>query len=70
MLAQTVISWFGGSQEVSGHQTAAAVITLLLVLSLGMVVRVSWAGVVFDVSAANPTKEEGAKLETTGKPAV
>jgi hypothetical protein len=68
MLSQTLITWTGGRLEVTGHRTAAAVITLLLVLSLGMVVRIAWAGVVFDVPSANPTKHPDAKPPTTGKP--
>jgi hypothetical protein len=35
---------------------AAVAITLLLVLSIGMLVRIAWSGVVFDVAPASPSK--------------
>jgi len=70
MLSQTVITWGGGTQEVPGRRTAAAVITLLLVLSIGMVMRIAYAGVVFDGQPASPTKDAGAIPQMTGKPAA
>jgi hypothetical protein len=70
MLSQTVITWGGGSQEVPGRQTAAAVITILLVLSIGMLMRIAYAGVLFDVQPASPTTDGVAKPQTTGKPAA
>lgn len=70
MLSQTVITWGGGSQEVPGRQTAAAVITLLLVLSIGMLMRIAYAGVLFDVQPASPTTDGAAKPQATGKPAA
>lgn len=60
MLSQTVITWGGGSQEVPGRQTAAAVITLLLVLSIGTLMRIAYAGVALEGQAANPTTDGGA----------
>jgi hypothetical protein len=65
MLSQTVISWSGGSQEVPGRQTAAAVITVLFALSIAMLMRIAYAGVVFDGQPASPTKDGGAKPQTT-----
>jgi len=53
-----------------GRRTAAAVITLLFVLSIGMLMRIAYAGVMFDGQPASPTKDEGAKPQTTGKPAA
>ena len=70
MLSQTVITWGGGSQEVPGRQTAAVVITLLLVLSLGMLMRIAYAGLLFDVQPTSPTRDGVAKPQTTGKPAA
>jgi len=60
MLSQTVITWGGGSQEVPGRQTAAAVITLLLVLSIGTLMRIAYAGVALEGQVANPTTDGGA----------
>jgi hypothetical protein len=70
MLSQTVITWGGGSQEVLGRQTAAMVITLLLVLSIGMLMRIAYAGVLFDVQPGGPTTDQAAKPQATGKPAA
>ena len=69
MLSQTVLTWGGRSQEAPGRGLAAAVITALCVLSIGMLMRVAYAGVVFDGDLAKPTKDGGAKAQTTGKPA-
>jgi hypothetical protein len=70
MLSQTLMRWTGGGQQATEHRTATALIGLLLVLSLAMVVRIAWAGVVFDVPSANPPKEGGTKPQATGKPAL
>ena len=56
MLSQTVITWTGGGQEVPGRGAAAIVITALLVLSLGMLMRITYAGGVVETPAANPMK--------------
>ena len=56
MLSQTVITWTGGGQEVPGRRAAAIVITALLVLSLGMLMRIAYAGGVVETRAANPMK--------------
>jgi hypothetical protein len=61
MLSQTVLSWGGGTQEVPGRRTAAAVITFLFVLSIGMLMRIAYANVVFEGQPASPMKDGGAK---------
>jgi hypothetical protein len=43
LLSQTVLGWTGGSQEVVGRRSAAVVITLLFVLSVGMLMRIAYA---------------------------
>jgi len=70
LLTQTFMSWSGGSAGFQGGRTVAAIITLLLVLSLGMLLRIAWSGMVFDLPAASPTKDAGAKGATTGKRAA
>jgi hypothetical protein len=70
LLTQTFTAWTGGSGGLQAGRTAAAVITLLLVLSMGMLLRIAWSGMVFDVPAAGPPKEAGAKGETTRKRAA
>ena len=64
LLPQTVTSWSGASR------TVAMVTTLLLVLSVGMLVRIAWSGMLFDVPAAGPGKDAGAKAQTAGKRAA
>jgi hypothetical protein len=68
LLSQTVIGWTGGGQEVSGRHAAAAVITVLLGLSIAMLMRIASAGVVFDGQPASPTKDGGAKSQASGRP--
>ena len=53
-----------------GRRTAATVMTLLLVASIAMLMRIAYAGVVFDGQAASPTNDGGAKPQTTRKPAA
>jgi hypothetical protein len=70
MLSQTVVAWTGGGQDVPGRGAAAGVITVLLVLSIAMLMRIAYAGVVFGVQTASPTKDAGGKSQATGKPAI
>jgi hypothetical protein len=69
LLSQTFMGWSGGNQGVQDERTAAVVITLLLVMSLAMLVRIAWAGVVFDMVGAEPAKDAGGKPQMAGKPA-
>jgi hypothetical protein len=68
MLSQTVMTWGGGSQEAPQQRTAVLLIAILFVFSMVMLMRIAYAGVVFDGERANPTKDGGAKARTTGKP--
>jgi hypothetical protein len=70
LLPQTFMSWSGGSGESQAGRTVAVVTTLLLVLSLGMVVRIAWSGMVFDVPAGGAAQEGGPKAATAGKRAA
>ena len=70
LLPQTFMGWSGGSGGLQAGRTVAVVITLLLVLSMAMLVRIAWSGMLFDVPAAGATKDAGAKGETTGKRAT
>jgi hypothetical protein len=70
LLPQTVTSWSGGSGGLQAGGTVAMVTTLLLVLSLGMLLRIAWSGMLFDVPTADPAKDAGTKGATTGKRAV
>jgi hypothetical protein len=68
LLTQTFMGWSGGSWGLQSGRTAAVVITLLLVLSMGMLLRIAWAGVVFDVQPGGPPNEGGTKSQTTANP--
>jgi hypothetical protein len=46
---------------------AAVVITVLCVLSVWTLMRIAYAGVVFDEQPGSPPKAGGAKPPTTGK---
>jgi hypothetical protein len=61
LLSQSVLTWAGGAQEVSGRRMAALVITVLTLFSLGTLMMVVCAGIVFDESPASPTKNERTK---------
>ena len=70
MVSQTVTSWWGRSEVMAGRQAAAAVITLLCLLSFGMLIRIAYAGEVFDGQPASAATDGRANSQTTGKPAV
>jgi hypothetical protein len=70
LMTQTFMSWSGGSAGFHGGQKVAVVITLLLALSMAMLVRIAWAGVVFDVPPASRTQEGGAKTGGGGNKAA
>lgn len=48
LLSQTVMSWWGGSEDTSGRRAAALLITFLLLLSMGMLLRIVYAGLPLD----------------------
>lgn len=68
MLSQTVMN-FGG-QEFPGQKSATSVIAILLALSMGMLVRIAYAGVVFGAPPGSTAKDGGARSTPTGKPAA
>ena len=67
LLTQTFMSWSGGSAGFQGGRTVAAVITLLLVLSMGMLLRIAWSGMVFDLPPAGPTNEGDGQSQPSGQ---
>jgi hypothetical protein len=70
LLSQAVIAWAGAGEAVPGRRMAAAVITLLLVASIAMLMRIAYAGVVFDGQVTPSTRDGEAPPKTTGKPAI
>jgi len=70
MLSQTVMTWGGGAESVPGQRAAALVITVLFVLSIGMLIRLAHAGVVLEGQPSGGIKEGGTQSKTAGKPAA
>lgn len=48
LLSQTVLGWWGSDANAMPNHAAAAVTTLLLMLTLAMLMRIAYAGIVFD----------------------
>lgn len=48
LLSQAITGWLGGGAPVAGRAAAAGIITLALVLSIGMLMRIAYAGVIFE----------------------
>lgn len=67
LLGQTIMVPTSQELSVPGERAAVGVIALLFFLSLGIVVRIAWSGMVFGVPAEGPRKEEGVKGAATGK---
>lgn len=67
LLSQAVLTWVRGGPPVPGQQFAAAVITLQLVLSVAMLMRIAYAGVVLDGVQAKPAKAGATQGKTAGK---
>jgi hypothetical protein len=68
LLSQAITGWMGGGEELQGRYTGAGLTTLLFVLSVAMLTRIAYAGVVFDGQVVGPTGHSGAKPQTTGRP--
>lgn len=58
LLSQTITAWYGGGGAWEGGRIVAALVALMLALSLGMLVRIAWAGVVFDVAGSKSPKDQ------------
>jgi hypothetical protein len=69
MLSQTVMTWGSAGQEVAGQGTATLVIAILFVLSVAMLARITYAGVVFDRQGADSTQDGQPKRRQPGKAA-
>ena len=68
MLAQTVLTWGGGRQDDPGRQTAALIISALFVLSMAMLTRILYVGMVFDGQQTSSMTDGAAKLPRAGDP--
>jgi hypothetical protein len=67
LLSQAVIAWTGKGQTAESPRSVAMIITLLLALSIGMLMRIAYAGAVFDGQPGSPTKDGAAKPQPAGK---
>jgi hypothetical protein len=61
LLSQVVTAWMGGGEAVAGRRAAAAVVTLAFVMSIAILMRVAYAGVVMDGQQASPAQSARAK---------
>jgi len=68
MLSQAVLTWGGGTQRVPGWQKATLTIVVLLAFSMGMLLKIAYAGATFAGQPPSPTKEQPAKPQTTSRP--
>jgi hypothetical protein len=67
LLSQTILGWAG--DDVSGHKWALTLITILLVLSIGMLMRIAYAGIDFGTNPARLAKDAEAATRGAGKTA-
>jgi hypothetical protein len=70
LLPQTFMGWSGASGGLQAGRTVAVAITLLLVLSMGMLVRIAWSGMLFDLPAGGQTKEGNGQSQPGGQKAA
>jgi hypothetical protein len=68
LVSQAVMTWGGGKGEVPGGRMMGLIIVLLGVCSVGMLMRIAYAGVILDGQPAKPANPMPAKPQTAGKP--
>lgn len=69
LLSQTVIGWGSANEGISGRLAAASATTLLLAITIGMLMRIAYAGVVFDGQPAQQMTDRDQKAQKTGNTA-
>jgi hypothetical protein len=67
LLSQTFMSWSGGG---GGSRAVAGLITLLLMLSMVMLVRIAWSGEVFDVQPTGQATGRNGQSQSSGQEAA
>jgi hypothetical protein len=65
LLSQAVLNW-SGSEEITGRRAAAAVMTFLLLMSLGMLMRIAYTGLAACGPGTSPSNAGTAVSETAG----
>jgi hypothetical protein len=61
LLSQVVTAWLGGGEAAPGRRTAAVVVTVAFAASIGMLIRIAYAGAVFDGEQPGPPSGSRAK---------
>jgi hypothetical protein len=70
LLSQVVIGWLGGGEGVTASRAAASAITLAFLTSMAMLMRIVYAGVLFDGERIGPTNAAETKPQSTRTPAA
>lgn len=70
LLAQMIRGFLGQGEAVSGRQAATVVVTLVFVISMGMLTRIAYAGVEFEGQATSLAKDGTAKPQASNKPVL
>ena len=68
LLSQAILTWGGRNEGASPTRLAPTLMVLLLVFSIGMLVKIAYAGATFDGQPPGSTKEQPAKAQMTSKP--
>jgi len=67
LLSQAVLTWGGRIGGVSPNRLAPVLMFVMLVFSVGMLLKIAYAGATFDGQPPGSTKEHPAKPQVTGK---
>jgi hypothetical protein len=62
LLSQVVSGWLAGPEAGPGRRTAAVVVTLISAISLGMLMRITTAGMESEGQPANPLNKNGSPV--------
>lgn len=57
LLSQTFMGWWGGGTEMPGRRISAILVTFLFLLSMGMLMRIAYAGMQLDGLPGRPKNE-------------
>ncbi len=68
LLSQAVLSWAGGHLDVPGRRMAALVITVLTVFSIGTLMMIVCAGIVFDEPSGGAAKDKSGQIPAPKRP--
>ena len=69
LLSQTVLGWWSDGAAAVGQRTVALLTTLLLALSIGMLMRIAYAGLSLDGPPGGPAQNTRNPADAGAKPA-